>query len=65
MPFTYRASSDGRVFISWSGRVVTTLAGPAAARFLKRARRLDEEVAVQLLLAKVTGNFKRGTEKGR
>ena len=65
MPFSYRLSGDGRVFISWSGRVATTLAGEDAARFRKRLTAAEDEEAVQLLLARVTGNFKRGNEKGR
>lgn len=65
MPFSYRVSGDGRVFITWSGRIVTTLAGAEAERFLKRLKAAEDEAAVQLLLARVTGNFKRGNEKGR
>jgi hypothetical protein len=62
-PFTHQLTRD-KVLISWNGRVVKTLAGPAAERFRADAAALDED-ALQLLLAKVTGNFKRGNEKGR
>jgi hypothetical protein len=34
--FSYAATKDGRVRVAWRGRVVTTLAGAAAARFLAR-----------------------------
>jgi hypothetical protein len=61
--FAWTATKDGRVRISWQGRVVTTLAGERAARFLEQVEHADED-AEQLLLARVTGNFKRGNERG-
>lgn len=60
--FSYRASRDGSVFIAWRGRTVTTLGGAAAQRFLAQAETLDE-AGLQLLMAKATGNFKRGNER--
>jgi hypothetical protein len=60
--FAWQATKDGRVRISWQGRVVTTLAGAPAARFLREVEDADEE-AQQLLLARATGNFKRGNER--
>jgi hypothetical protein len=57
--FSYQASRDDTVRISWNGRVVTTLRGPAAVRFLDDVSRGDE----QLAMAKATGNFKRGNEQ--
>jgi hypothetical protein len=60
--FGWQATKDGRVRITWRGRVVTTLAGAAAARFVRQAEGADEE-AVQGLLARATGNFKRGNER--
>jgi hypothetical protein len=50
------------VRITWHGRVVTTLAGAEAARFRNQAEGADED-AVQALLARATGNFKRGNER--
>lgn len=61
-PFTYRATKDGKVLVSWGGRVVTTVAGAAAARLITQLAGADD-AATQLLLAKVTGHFKRGTER--
>ena len=59
--FAYRARKDGSVAISWRGRTVTSLSGPAARRFLNRM--LDASPpAAQLEMARVTGNFKRGNE---
>jgi len=60
--FEYRATSNGKVFISWDHRVVVTLVGNDAARFLERIDGADEESA-QLLMARSTGNFRRGNEK--
>ena len=60
--FSYVATKDGKVFISWQGRTVTTLAGDGAARFLARADGLDAK-GLQQLMARATGNFKRGNER--
>ena len=60
--FTYAVTKDGRIRISHQGRVVTTVAGQAATRLserLKGASEADE----QQLLARATGNFKRGNER--
>ena len=62
MSFAWQATKDGRVRIAWRGRVVTTLTGAPAARFLREIDGADEE-AQQLLMARVTGNFKRGNER--
>ncbi|MGH7540348.1 MAG: hypothetical protein ACRELC_05065 [Gemmatimonadota bacterium] len=60
--FGWQATKDGRVRITWRGRVVTTLAGAVAARFVRQAEDADEDT-VQGLLARATGNFKRGNER--
>ena len=61
-PFSFRLVQDGRVLISWRGRLVTTVAGAAADRLRER---LDgaTPAGVQMLLAKATGNFNRGNER--
>lgn len=56
--FSYRALKDGKVLIYWYEKHVTTLAGRDAAKFLARIAGLDGKAA-QLIMAKVTGNFKR------
>ena len=61
LPYSYRTSRDGKVFVARAGRTVTTLAGPAAARLLTRLQGADD-AAVQLLLAKTTGHYRHGTE---
>jgi hypothetical protein len=60
--FSWQTAKEGRVRISWRGRVVMTLTGAPAARFLRDAEGADEEAA-QLLMARATGNFKRGNER--
>lgn len=61
-PFSYRISKDGKVFIDYHGKHIFTLSGNRAEKFIAE---LDDmgETEIQLTLAKVTGNFKRGNEK--
>lgn len=60
--FDWQATKDGRVRITWRGKVVTTLVGVAAAGFVRQAESADKDT-LQGLLARVTGNFKRGNER--
>jgi hypothetical protein len=60
--FDYRTTKDGQVFITYHGRDVTTLRGGQAERFLDRVREADKREA-QLVMARATGNFKRGNER--
>jgi hypothetical protein len=62
--FTFRATADGRVLISWRGRQVTGLAGEKAKWFLARVEGATE-AKLQVLMARASGNFKRGNERGR
>jgi uncharacterized protein YyaL (SSP411 family) len=61
-PFTFRPTKDGKVLVSWGGRVIKTVAGAAAARLIGQLASADD-AAKQLLLAKITGQFKHGTER--
>lgn len=61
-PFSFAVTRDGKIFISWRDRRVMTLKGEEARRFAERLARLDAR-GVQLALAKITGNFKRGNER--
>ncbi|MCL2528546.1 MAG: hypothetical protein FWE42_09035 [Defluviitaleaceae bacterium] len=60
--FTYRVTKDNKVFISYEGKQVTTLSGKKASEFIKKIYSAEGKEA-QLIMAKVTGNFKRGNEK--
>jgi len=61
-PFTFQTTKDGKVFIHWQGKLVTTLRGKAAEKFLKSMAGADPAQA-QLLMARITGHFKHGNEK--
>ncbi|MEK5479796.1 hypothetical protein NYE70_23140 [Paenibacillus sp. FSL R5-0407] len=62
-PFLYRTSKNGAVFLEYFGKVVKTLKGKEAERFLEKVNAAKDEKELQLLLAKATGNFKRGNER--
>jgi hypothetical protein len=62
-PFTYREMKNGMVFIEYEGRQVKILRGKEADRFLKRIKMAESEKEKQLVMAKITGNFKRGNER--
>ena len=61
-PFDYHATNEGRVLLYWQGKLVKTLKGKEAEKFLKQIESASED-EIQLLLAKLTGNFKRGNER--
>jgi hypothetical protein len=61
--FTYRVTKNNNVFIDYHGKQVTVLKGKEAEKILKRINQAPSDHEVQLILAKLTGNFKRGNEK--
>ena len=61
-PFSFQETKDGKVLLSFEGRVVETLRGKDAERFLRRTIGASSE-ALQMLMAKATKNFKRGNER--
>ena len=61
-PFSWVQRADGSVIVSYHAAPVTALRGTAAARFLTRLDGADASAAQQLM-ARVTGNFKRDTER--
>lgn len=62
-PFAYQVTKSGEVRISRGGRVVVTVRGAQADRLAARLGVSDE--SDQQLLARVTGNYKRGNERRR
>jgi len=60
--FTFRITKDRSVFISYEGKQVTKLNGKKAEDFITRIQNAEGKNA-QLIMAKVTGNFKRGNER--
>ncbi|MEC1374296.1 hypothetical protein [Heyndrickxia oleronia] len=63
--FTYRISKNNTIFIDWYGKQVKIIKGKAAEKLLTKITQAENEKEIQLLLAKVTGNFKRGNEKSK
>jgi len=59
--FSYRESKD-KVFIFWYKKQVMILKGQQARKFLDKIAHLDGKEA-QLVMAKITGNFKHGNER--
>ncbi len=60
--FSYKLSKDNKVFIFWQGKQVMILRGKDSEKFLSRIDGAEHKDA-QLIMAKVTGNFKRGNER--
>jgi len=60
--FTYRVTKDGKIFISYEGKQVMIISGKKAADFIAKMQNAEGKEA-QLIMAKITGNFKRGNEK--
>lgn len=60
--FSYRVSKDNKVFISWYDKQVMILKGKDSDKFLAKMQGTDS-LESQLIMAKITGNFKHGNEK--
>ncbi|MDQ6695175.1 MAG: hypothetical protein M3014_12275 [Chloroflexota bacterium] len=60
--FSYRVGKDIRVFIFWQGKQVMILREQQAEKFLGRIEGLTGKDA-QLVMAKITGNFKHANER--
>lgn len=61
-PFRFESFKDDRVTVYFENRAVTHLTGKQAVKFLQSADTANEDDQ-QLLMARVTGNFKRGNER--
>ena len=61
-PFSYLTRADGTIVIRYRGAPVTLLRGRAADRFTTRVGDIDTAGAQQLM-ARATGNVKRGNER--
>jgi hypothetical protein len=61
-PFTWRVTADAKVLVSRGGKQVVVVAGPRASKLSAQLEVADEEQAQQLL-ARATGNYRRGNEK--
>ncbi|QPQ30606.1 hypothetical protein [Lysinibacillus sp. JNUCC 51] len=63
-PFDYQITKKGTVVIYYEGKQIKNVKDREAERLIARIKEVENNItAVQLLLAKITGNFKRGNEK--
>lgn len=60
-PFDFQVTKSGDVRVSRGGRVVTVVRGAKAARLVERLG--TDDVQDQQVLARVTGNYRRGNER--
>lgn len=60
-PFSYQITKGGEVRISRGGTVVVTVGGAQARKLVAGLGRDDD--TDQQLLARVTGNYRRGNER--
>ena len=60
--FKYRVFKNGKVQIFWCDKPVKMLSEKQGAKFLNEIDGADAFEA-QLIMAKITGNFKRGNER--
>lgn len=61
-PFDYRILKGGQIVVTRGGVQVAIVSGAAAAKLASALQAADDNVQ-QLLLAKITGNYKRGNER--
>ena len=63
-PFAYQIMKSGKVAISYKGKQIKIVKDKEAERLIEKIKAVeDNKTEVQLLLAKITGNFKHGNEK--
>jgi hypothetical protein len=60
-PFTWRVTADSKVLVSRGGTQVVVVAGARGAKLAAQLGTADGDHAQQLL-ARATGNYKRGNE---
>ena len=61
-PFDYKELKDNKIQIYWKNKPVMLVKGLAAKKLLMKIEKASGK-EIQLTLAKITGNFKRGNEK--
>ena len=63
-PFAYQIMKSKKVAISYRGKQIKIVKDKEAERLLAKIKAVEDNMTeVQLLLAKITGNFKHGNEK--
>ena len=61
-PFEYHKYKNGNISVFYKSSEVTILKGKDAQKFTVRIESASEPEA-QMIMAKITGNFKRGNER--
>lgn len=61
--FSYRTNKNNMVFIEYYGKQIMILKEKEARAFLNKIQLANNEKERQLIMAKITGNFKRGNER--
>ncbi|MEY8349541.1 hypothetical protein AALF16_14755 [Bacillus cereus] len=61
--FSYRTNKNNMVFIEYYGKQIMILKRKEAEKFLSKMSLANDEQERQLIMAKITGNFKRGNER--
>ncbi|WP_308635726.1 hypothetical protein [Paenibacillus silvisoli] len=61
--FSYQLTKNNTVLIDWFGKQVKMLKGKEAQKFLEKMAQAESHKDQQLVMAKITGNFKRGNER--
>ena len=61
--FAYDVRRDGEVVITHHGKRATVLRGPRAAEFVDEVETDRDELSAQQVMARWTGNYKRGNER--
>ncbi|MBN2228292.1 MAG: hypothetical protein JW779_01790 [Candidatus Thorarchaeota archaeon] len=62
-PYSWK-KANGEVHIFWNGSCVTILRKARALKFIEQIAEVGG-IEAQLIMAKTTGNFKRGNERSR
>ncbi len=61
--FSAQITADERVLVRREGRTVATLAGREGRKLATALHDASDDAARQLLLAKATGDYRRGNER--
>ncbi|WP_439021976.1 hypothetical protein [Bacillus thuringiensis] len=61
--FHYRVTKNNIVSIEYYGKQIKLLKGNDAEKFSNKIHHANNDKEKQLIMAKITGNFKRGNER--
>ncbi|EJR96567.1 hypothetical protein [Bacillus cereus] len=61
--FHYRITKNNMLLIEYYGKQIMVLKGNDAEKFLNKINHANNDKEKQLIMAKITGNFKRGNER--